>query len=82
MIKILLPTYFSKASLNVIEYALNFALGSNAKFIFYHSFIPFNNALSGTSEYNKKEIIKVEQELNIRIEKLIIKCKKSFLILR
>jgi len=47
MIKILLPTDFSKASLNSIEYALNFASGSDAKFIFYHSFIPLNSALSG-----------------------------------
>jgi len=70
MIKILLPTDFSKASINAIEYALNFASGSNAKFIFYHSFIPFDSALSGTLEYNRKEIIKVEHELKIRIDKL------------
>jgi len=70
MIKILLPTDFSKASLNSIEYALNFASGSNTKFIFYHSFVPFDSALSGTPEYNRKEIIKVEQGLNTKIEKL------------
>ena len=78
MIKILLPTDFSKASLNAIEYALNFASGGNAKFIFYHSFIPFNSALSGTPEYNRKEIIKVEQELKIRIEKLKFKMIEKF----
>ncbi|MDZ4711125.1 MAG: universal stress protein [bacterium] len=78
MIKILLPTDFSKASINAIEYALNFASGSNAKFIFYHSFIPFNSALSGTPEYNRKEIIKVEQELKIRIEKLKFKMNEKF----
>jgi len=78
MIKILLPTDFSKASINAIEYALNFASGSNAKFIFYHSFIPFNSALSGTPEYNRKEIIKVEQELKIKIEKLKFKLNEKF----
>jgi len=78
MIKILLPTDFSKASINAIEYAFNFASGSNAKFIFYHSFIPFNSALSGTPEYNRKEIIKVEQELKIRIEKLKFKMNGKF----
>jgi nucleotide-binding universal stress UspA family protein len=78
MIKILLPTDFSKASLNAIEYALNFAAGSNTKFIFYHSFIPFNSALSGTPEYNKKEINKVKQELIIRIEKLKFKMNEKF----
>jgi len=78
MIKILLPTDFSKASLNAIEYALNFASGSNAKFIFYHSFIPFDSALSGSPEYNKKEILKVDQELKIRIEKLKFKMNEKF----
>jgi nucleotide-binding universal stress UspA family protein len=78
MIKILLPTDFSKASLNAIEYALNFASGSNAKFIFCHSFIPFDSALSGSSEFNRKEIIKVEQELLIRIEKLKFKMNQKF----
>ena len=78
MIKILLPTDFSKASLNAIEYALNFASGSNAKFIFYHSFIPFDSALSGTPEYNRKEIIRVEQELKIKIEKMKFKLNEKF----
>jgi len=78
MIKILLSTDFSKASINAIEYALNFASGSNAKFIFYHPFIPFNSALSGTPEYNRKEIIKVEQELKIKIEKLKFKLNEKF----
>jgi len=78
MIKILLPTDFSKASLNAIEYALNFASGSNVKFIFCHSFIPFNCALSGSPEYNREEIIKVEQELKIRIEKLKFKMHEKF----
>lgn len=78
MIKILFPTDFSKASLNAIEYALNFASGSDANFIFYHSFIPFNSALSGSPEFNRKEIIKVEKELKIRIEKIKFKMNKKF----
>lgn len=78
MIKILLPTDFSKASLNAIEYALNFASGSNAKFIFFHSFVPFNSALSGTPEHNRKEISRVEQDLKIRIEKLMFKMNEKF----
>ncbi len=78
MIKILLPTDFSKISLNAIEYALNFASGSNTKFIFYHSFIPFNCALSGTLENNRKEIITVERELKIIIDKLRFKMHEKF----
>jgi len=78
MIKILLPTDFSKASLNAIEYSLNFTSGSNAKFILYHSFIPFDSALSGTPEYNRKEIIKAELELKIKIEKMKFKLNEKF----
>jgi len=78
MIKILLPTDFSKASRNAIEYALNFASVSTTTFIFYHSFIPFDSALSGAPEHNRKEIIKVEQELKIRINKLKLKMDEKF----
>ena len=78
MIKILLPTDFSKTSLNAIEYALIFASGSNVKFIIYHFFIPFESALSGTPEYKSKEIIKVKHELNTKIKKLMSKVHKKF----
>jgi len=70
MIKILLPTDFSKASVNAIEYALKFASGNKTKFILYHSFIPFDSSFYGSPEFRKKEIIKIEQELKKRIEKL------------
>jgi nucleotide-binding universal stress UspA family protein len=78
MIKILLPTDFSKASLNAIEYALNFASGSNITLIFYHSFIPFDSALAGAREHNRNETVKIEQELKIKIEKLKSKMHEKF----
>ena len=78
MIKILLPTDFSKASLNAIEYALNFASGSKSKFIFCHSFVPFDSVLAGAREENRKETIKIEQELKNRIEKLKFKMNQKF----
>jgi len=70
MIKILLPTDFSKASINAIEHALNFASGNKIKLILYHSFIPFDSAFNGSPEFRKKEIIKTEQVLKSKIEKL------------
>jgi len=70
MIKILLPTDFSKASINAIEYALNFASGNKAKLILYHSFIPFDSTFYGSPEFRKKEIVKIDQDLKTRIEKL------------
>jgi nucleotide-binding universal stress UspA family protein len=78
MIKILLPTDFSKASLNAIEYALDFASGSNVTLVFYHSFIPFDSVLAGAREKNREETIKVEQELKNRIEKLKVKMNENF----
>ena len=70
MIKILLPTDFSKASINAIKYALNFASGNKTKLILYHSFIPFDSTFYGSPEFRKKEIVKIDQNLKTRIEKL------------
>ena len=78
MIKILLPTDFSKASLNAIEYALDFASGSNVTLVFYHSFIPFDSVLAGAREKNREETIKVEQDLKNKIEKLKVKMNENF----
>ena len=70
MIKILLPIDFSKASINAIEYALNFVSGNKSKLTLYHSFIPFESAFYGSPEFREKEIIKTEQDLKTEIEKL------------
>lgn len=67
---ILLPTDFSKASINAIEFALKFAVQSEVKFILFHSFIPFESALSGSPEYHKKETLIVESKLKSKIDKL------------
>ena len=78
MIKILLPTDFSKASLNAIEYALNFASGNKTEFMLYHSLIPFDSSFYGSPEFRKKEIIRIEQELKKRIENLKAKLRAEY----
>jgi nucleotide-binding universal stress UspA family protein len=79
MIKVLLPTDFSEASINAIEYALNFESGNKTKFILYHSFLPFDSVFYGSPEFRKKEISKTKQELKNKIENLKTKLQADYL---